>query len=425
MKNSSPTQSTKKIIPNFALSNNDILPPTTTTSKNRDYENASVNFKLKDSINNSITSSTTSNASSTRTNASNSASEKSFDHSNWPYATSILLATSSKQPIHLKQFDPLPAITLTTPTYENIPNAINEFIPLILQPSTEIISPKKEAATSESSFKPIDFENDEARSADIMIYLNLKETPNNLDFSSGFRNFIATHYRENANNYSEQIRQFNYFRESTIRLSYEPGNDSIHRLFEYFNSLCLTEKRFFQYSQCALIHFTWYDCINGVESTQKSIQFEKASILFNIAALYTQLASIFSDSTSNGFAGETLDSKLEDQLIYWLKSVGCLNYLNSNFSNSPSLDMSAYLLSFFIEVFMCQAYEVKAKLLLVVNTRHLSKYPSSGYDAKLLFVNYTNSSRIYSHVRFLFLVLVCIEKCEQKNHRLVERAIFV
>ena len=138
--------------------------------------------------------------------------------------------------------------------------------------------------------------------------------------------------------------------------------------------------------------------MNGVESTQKSIQFEKASILFNIAALYTQLASIFSDSPNGiqNMGKEENESKLEDQLIYWLKAAGCINYLNANFSNSPSLDMSAFSLYFFVDIFMTQAYEIKAKLIL----NSLTKC-SNNYEAKCMFVNYTNCSRIYSHVTYI------------------------
>ncbi len=94
-------------------------------------------------------------------------------------------------------------------------------------------------------------------------------------------------------------------------------------LFEYFNSLQLIERRFFQNSQCGHVFFTWYDSINGVESTQKSIQFEKASILFNCATLYTQLAAICCDGN---------EQKHEEQMIYWQKAAGCLKFLTTNFS---------------------------------------------------------------------------------------------
>lgn len=267
---------------------------------------------------------------------------------------------------NLKKFHPLPEITLTPSSSTEI-NFIHS-----MSPRTEEFS----------------LDQYQTKTSDIMIYLNLKETLNNLDFKEGFKSFIANHFREDPYNYLEQIRQYNYFRESTIRLSYEPCIDNINRLFEYFNSLNLTEKRFFQGSQCTNVNFTWFDSINGVESTQKSIQFEKASILFNCAALYSQIAAICCDGSS--------DRKLDDQLINWLRAAGCLKYLNTNFSNSPSLDMSSFMLHFFADIFVCQAYEIKSKLLLLTNNEF------NVYDPKHLFVTYTNCSRIYSHVNFLF-----------------------
>lgn len=149
----------------------------------------------------------------------------------------------------------------------------------------------------------------------------------------------------------------------------------------------IVEKRFFQNSQCNFIFFTWYDSINGIESTQKSIQFEKASIIYNCAALYTQLGAIISDGNEHKI-------KLDEQMSYWLKAAGCLSYLNANFSNSPSLDMSSFMVSFFTEVFICQAYEIRTKILL----SPANVFLSNKYDCKSLFISYTNASKIYSHV---------------------------
>jgi hypothetical protein len=151
----------------------------------------------------------------------------------------------------------------------------------------------------------------------------------------------------------------------------------VKRLFEYFNSLLLIEKRFFNLqSQCNYIYFTWYDCINGIQSTQKSIQYEKASILFNCAALYTQIAAI----RQNG-----KESLLNEQTIHWQSAAGCLKYLNANFSNSPSMDMCNTVLELFSEIFICQAYESSAKVYLK--------------ESKLKqFCNFISISKIYAHV---------------------------
>jgi hypothetical protein len=250
-----------------------------------------------------------------------------------PYSVSISLSTSSKAPVHLKNFKPLPEIKVT-PTYES--NFSNEFFPATVENSdkTEInlnaamasaTKPSFKTTNSSFSFSPsssstvssplmtpnvkaskkiessikspttinqfkfdsndstnyhniseIAHENNAIKSkkinegfvamqneiinnsnnsksfsgilnnlslneidstsinfsafknslssivdnslqsnktADIMIYLNLKETLNKMDFSKGFKNFISLHYREDSNNYTEQIKQFNYFRD--------------------------------------------------------------------------------------------------------------------------------------------------------------------------------------------------------------------
>lgn len=59
-----------------------------------------------------------------------------------------------------------------------------------------------------------------SKTADIMIYLNLKETLNNIDFFAGFGNFILSHYRENPNLFSDQMKQFNHYRQVNIKLKF-------------------------------------------------------------------------------------------------------------------------------------------------------------------------------------------------------------
>ncbi len=180
---------------------------------------------------------------------------------------------------------------------------------------------------------------------------------------------------------TQLIFDFCFFK-STVRLSYEPEIDNVKRLFEYYNSLLLIEKRFFHQSQCNFTYFTWYDCINGIQSTQKSIQFEKASVLFNCAALYTQIAGI----RENGNLPKNSEGcLLNEQKLHWQSAAGCLQYLNGNFSNAPSMDMSNTMLELFIEVFLCQAYEIQVKILL--------KNSKSNE-----FLNYVLVSKIYAHV---------------------------
>lgn len=62
-------------------------------------------------------------------------------------------------------------------------------------------------------YQQFSLDESQTKSADIMVYINLKETLNNIDFSNGFSQFIIQHYRDNPAKYFEQMRQFNYFRE--------------------------------------------------------------------------------------------------------------------------------------------------------------------------------------------------------------------
>lgn len=157
-----------------------------------------------------------------------------------PLTNSIKAIKSVKTPIYLRQFDPVPQITITPSQSSNEPN---EFIPInipshtplnnsysfspsssstistptntINSSNTSMLNQESTKPISKSNFKQEVYSLDEyqTKTADIMIYLNLKETLNNMDFSEGFRNFISNHFREDPNNFLEQIRQFNYFRE--------------------------------------------------------------------------------------------------------------------------------------------------------------------------------------------------------------------
>jgi hypothetical protein len=179
-------------------------------------------------------------------------------------------------------------------------------------------------------------------------------------------------------------------------MSYEANTMSIYRLYEYYNSLYSAEKRFFQGSQCESVFFTWYDSINGIESTQKSVEYEKASIIFNCAALHSQLAAICCDGKP---------SRLEEQLMHWQKAAGCLAYLGKNFSDSPTLDMTSFVTHFFTHVFMCQAYENRCKqTALAAHHRTATTTAATKYDLsepKNSFLLYANCAKTFAHVIYI------------------------
>lgn len=155
----------------------------------------------------------------------------------FPFSESICLTASSKTPVQLKQFNPLPQITVTPSTndYIQLQNCNSSAISnsYSFSPSSSsslsIQTPTSNSDLSTTSsfngykhsIHPLDklleskltLDDNTNKYADIMIYLNLKETLSTLDFSNGFRNILLQHYREEPNNYTENINQFNFFRE--------------------------------------------------------------------------------------------------------------------------------------------------------------------------------------------------------------------
>ena len=174
--------------------------------------------------------------SSTSSTSQNSSSTFSNSPSSSVYESSISKQSSSndspyfKVPPNYRHLNPLPEITITSsneskkigsefiPGYSNLhsmsPSSSSSASIVISPPqprrqSKQFVNPVKEKSDLNRSF----LEENQNKSADIMIYLNRKETTNNMDLSLGFKNFIAIHYQEEPANYSEQLRQFNYFRE--------------------------------------------------------------------------------------------------------------------------------------------------------------------------------------------------------------------
>ena len=61
-------------------------------------------------------------------------------------------------------------------------------------------------------------------------------------------------------------------------------------LLTYYWHLQKAEHRFFQEDKCESAVFQWYDAFEGHPITKKSLKLEKASVLYNFAALSTQIA---------------------------------------------------------------------------------------------------------------------------------------
>lgn len=178
-----------------------------------------------------------------------------------------------------------------------------------------------------------------------MIPLGLKETKE-IDFREPFKDFILEHYSEDGSNYEDAISEFMDMRQA-MRTPHRDGS-GIALLFQYYNQLYFVERRFFPPDRSLGIYFEWYDSLTGVPSCQRTVAFEKACVLFNMAALYTQLGAKQDRLTTKG-----LDQAVDN----FLRAAGTFTYVYENFTNAPSMDLAPHMLDMLVQLMLAQARE--------------------------------------------------------------------
>lgn len=131
------------------------------------------------------------------------------------------------------------------------------------------------------------------------------------------------------------------------------------------------------------VNFTWHDAFTNKVTTQTSIAFEKASVLFQIAATHSAIAA-----AQNRFEAEGI--KLA--FYYFRACAGMLLYINENFLHAPSTDLSGEVIKFLVGLILAQATEVflekcidekkVTKLVAKIASQTASMYGSSSDDVK-------------------------------------------
>ena len=97
------------------------------------------------------------------------------------------------------------------------------------------------------------------------------------------------------------------------------------------------------------VTFPWRDAFTNKLITQTSIAYEKASIIFQIAATHSAIAATQNRSDPEG---------LKRAFHYSRTCAGMLTYINDNFLHAPSTDLSREVIKFLVGVIMAQATEI-------------------------------------------------------------------
>jgi hypothetical protein len=81
-----------------------------------------------------------------------------------------------------------------------------------------------------------------------------------------------------------------------------------------------------------------------VPSIQRTVAFEKASVLFNLAALHTQIGSKQDRQSSSDTADAAVDN--------FLRAAGTLRYIGEHFTHPPSFDLAPHTLDALTALFL-------------------------------------------------------------------------
>ncbi|OCH91191.1 BRO1-domain-containing protein [Obba rivulosa] len=171
-----------------------------------------------------------------------------------------------------------------------------------------------------------------------------KKGTEEVDWTTPIRNAISRSYGEDPDNYATECANLQRCRQDAVKGA---GSDMTARdlLYKYFGQLELLELRFAEIR----VNFPWRDAFTNKLITQTSIAYEKASIIFQIAATHSAIAASQNRSDPEG---------LKRAFYYFRTCSGMLTYINDNFLHAPSTDLSREVIKFLVGAIIAQATEV-------------------------------------------------------------------
>ncbi|KAI8342699.1 BRO1-like domain-containing protein [Chlamydoabsidia padenii] len=178
-----------------------------------------------------------------------------------------------------------------------------------------------------------------------LISIPFKRT-DDIDWTLPLKRYIAQQYQDDPEKYTQETYALNRLRQD-IRGA---GKDMTGRdlLYRYFGQLELLDLRFPVDEKHVKILFTWYDAFTGKPTSQYSLAYEKASVIFNIAATLSAIAAVQNRAEPDG----------RKRAFHFLQaSAGMLEYINENFLHAPSLDLGRETIHLLAELMLVQAQE--------------------------------------------------------------------
>ncbi|KAK0886199.1 bck1-like resistance to osmotic shock [Friedmanniomyces endolithicus] len=180
-----------------------------------------------------------------------------------------------------------------------------------------------------------------------MLSSPLKQT-NEIDWIEPIKHHIRTSYGDDPARYSEECLTLNRLRQDMRGAGKDSANGR-DLLYRYYGQLELLDLRFPVDENHIKISFTWFDAFTHKPTSQYSLAYEKASIIFNISA-------VLSCHAANQNRHE--DTGLKTAYHSFQASAGMFTYINENFLHAPSTDLSRETVKTLISIMLAQAQEV-------------------------------------------------------------------
>ncbi|KAJ5907695.1 hypothetical protein N7495_000377 [Penicillium taxi] len=180
-----------------------------------------------------------------------------------------------------------------------------------------------------------------------MLSCPLKQT-NEIDWIQPLKDYIRQTYGEDPERYSQECATLNRLRQD-VRGAGKDSATGRDLLYRYYGQLELLDLRFPVDENHIKISFTWYDAFTHKPTSQYSLAFEKASIIFNISA-------VLSCHAANQNRAD--DTGVKTAYHSFQASAGMFTYINENFLHAPSTDLNRDTVKTLIHVTLAQAQEV-------------------------------------------------------------------
>lgn len=170
-------------------------------------------------------------------------------------------------------------------------------------------------------------------------------TTKNLDWSQPLKTYLKALYGTSLD-LSSQVSTFSKLRECVK--DHSDTNLSLLKdmYYKYYGQLELLDLRL-PIGDGVRVKFTWYDSYDASEShSQHSLAFEKASVLYNLGCVLSQLG-----------AEKTEEEEFKYGYQYFQYAAGVFKFISENFLHAPSEDLSGKTMAFLVPLELAQAQE--------------------------------------------------------------------